>query len=494
LSEEETKKLIEDSTAILEKAKALLEQDDIDDEMTFSQFLKAIDVEPAAYMEALKITARGSVIVLKRRVKERFINNYNPEFLSAWNANMDIQFCHNVYAVCTYISDYVGKDESGITEVLRQTLKKNRGASQETLLKTLKQTYLTHRQIGMSEAVYRLLPFLHMKESNTKCTFVATGFPENRSIFFRYATEEEGDREDEEDGSNLIEIEGRPGKFIPTLTYHERFSERPEMLEDMCLAQFATLYQPISKIPKKFVMTNGVSDIVGNNTLFSDSNLILPKYIELKNKKMGLMSQRGHPCVLRLHNSQKKEGHEQFYADMLLFLPWRNEEQEFFRDDPLECIAVYKHNIQKLSDNQRLMFPFSEEIDAIQESIENGTFDERPAHIYDLLDAQTAQDDDDDNCDGMVDDPAYAGLDPANLTKEQRAADHVNIETFKFRQIIVEEDGELLQMTRKLVPEQMVALEKVVGFCKGVVKSRNLEIEYPEPISIIIHGGAGNET
>jgi hypothetical protein len=492
LSDEEKKKLVDDSTAILEKARTFLEKDDIDEDMTFSQFLKAIDVEQTAYMDALKITARGSVVILKRRVKERFINNYNPEFLSAWNANMDIQFCHNVYAVCTYISDYVGKDESGITEILRQTLKKNKGASQETLLKTLKHAYLTHRQIGMSEAVYRLLPFLHMKDSNTKCIFVPSGFPENRSVFFRHATEDEEDCEEEDVNGNLVEIEGRAGKFLQTLTVHERFSERSDMLEDMCLAQFATLYQPIKTIPKKVVMTNGVSDVLGNNTLFSDSNMILPKYLELKNKKMGSMSQRGNPCVLRLHSSKKKEGHEQFYADMCLFLPWRNEEQEFFRDDPLQCIAVYKDSIQKLSDNQRQMFPFSEEIDAIQESIENGTFDARPAHIYDLLDAQAEQADDDDNVVGMQDDPAYAGIDPDNLTKEQRGSDQVHNETFKFRQIHVEDDCELLEMTRRLVPEQMVVLEKVVGFCKCVVKSRNPNVEYPDPLNLIIHGGAGN--
>jgi hypothetical protein len=138
------------------------------------------------------------------------------------------------------------------------------------------------------------------------------------------------------------------------------------------------------------------------------------------------------------------------------------------------------------------MFPFSDEIDQIQEAIENGTFDARPAHIYDLLDAQKVQDDDDDNCEGLEDDPSHAGLDPANLTTEQKAADKIgNGETFKFRQILVEEEEDLLQMTRRLVPEQMMALEKVIAFSSGVVKSRNPEVDYPDPLYQIIHGGAG---
>jgi hypothetical protein len=324
LTDDEKKKLIEDSSAILEKARNYLETDDIDEDMSFDQFLKAIDVDHKPYMDALKVSARGSVVVLKRRVKERYINNYNPEFLSAWNANIDIQFCHNVYAVCTYISDYVGKDESGITEMLRETLKKNRNTSQETLLKSLKQTYMTHRQIGLSEAVYRLFPFLHMKQSNTKCIFVPSGFPENRSVFFRKVTAEEADQdefEEMDDGDSVVQIPGREGKFIQAVTLLERYSERPAGVEEICVAQFASLYQSCKTIPKKVIMTNGVSDVPGSNILFADQSIVLPKYIALKNKKMGYMSQRGSPCVLRLHNSKKKEGHEQYYADMLLFVP-----------------------------------------------------------------------------------------------------------------------------------------------------------------------------
>jgi hypothetical protein len=183
---------------------------------------------------------------------------------------------------------------------------------------------MTHRQIGLSEAVYRLFPFLHMKQSNTKCIFVPSGFPENRSVFFRKVTAEEADQdefEEMDDGDSVVQIPGREGKFIQAVTLLERYSERPAGVEEICVAQFASLYQSCKTIPKKVIMTNGVSDVPGSNILFADQSIVLPKYIALKNKKMGYMSQRGSPCVLRLHNSKKKEGHEQYYADMLLFVP-----------------------------------------------------------------------------------------------------------------------------------------------------------------------------
>lgn len=112
VSEETRTKIIDKSTKILEKAKLFLEQDNIDETLEFEKFLENIGETEEDYMTALKTSARGSVVVLKRSVKERYINNYNAEFLGAWNANMDIQFCHNVYAVCTYISDYVGRSIS----------------------------------------------------------------------------------------------------------------------------------------------------------------------------------------------------------------------------------------------------------------------------------------------------------------------------------------------------------------------------------------------
>jgi hypothetical protein len=384
-----------------------------------------------------------------------------------------------------------------MTKLLTDTLRKNKGADQDKLLKSLKQTYLTHRQIGLSEAVYRLFPFMHMKEANTKCIFVPTGFPENRSVLFKRAKEEDQDEEQYENGeecqsgNEFIEIEGRKGKFEQTVTMHDRYMNRPDVLEPVCFAQYTTLYTPIKKLPKKAVMVNGASEQFGFNSLFSDPTFFLPRYLELKNPKLGYMSQRGHPCVLRIHTSKKKEGHEMYYADLLLYVPWRNETEEFFRNDPIKCLNMFMEKINILSQNQNQMFPFSDEIDAIQEAIENGTFDERPSHIYDMLDAQGEQQDDDDNAQGPDDDPEYAGRDPSNLTEEQKNTDNGQGESFKFKKIDVEEHNVLMAMTRKLVPEQMVPLNKAVGFCKGVVKSRNPNVDYPEPIYVVIHGGAG---
>ena len=75
------------------------------------------------YEKALKTTKRGKVSFLKRRNKERWVNNYNPEMLYAWNANMNIQLAFDPYAVVTYIVSYMNIDEKQMTKLIMAALK-----------------------------------------------------------------------------------------------------------------------------------------------------------------------------------------------------------------------------------------------------------------------------------------------------------------------------------------------------------------------------------
>ena len=62
------------------------------------------------------------MIILKRRPDEMWVNNYNPIFLKAWQANMDIQFCMDSYAIITYITDYLTKGDAGLTKELTKVI------------------------------------------------------------------------------------------------------------------------------------------------------------------------------------------------------------------------------------------------------------------------------------------------------------------------------------------------------------------------------------
>ena len=77
--------------------------------LSLSDILKKAEVSSDDYHDALGISERGKTVILKRKPNEMWVNNYNPHFMKAWRANIDIQFCMDSYAVITYISDYLTK-------------------------------------------------------------------------------------------------------------------------------------------------------------------------------------------------------------------------------------------------------------------------------------------------------------------------------------------------------------------------------------------------
>ena len=98
------------------------------------------------------------------------------------------------------------------------------------MLTHLKQVYFKNKQVCVSEATYRLVRGLDLKKSNTACTYVTTGFPRNRSSFFRQANameksvdvEDEGQAEEnyEEVIGGEVTLEGRQGHFKEVETIH----------------------------------------------------------------------------------------------------------------------------------------------------------------------------------------------------------------------------------------------------------------------------------
>ena len=61
---------------------------------------------------------------------------------------------------------------------------------------------------------------------------------------------------------------------------------------------------------------------------------------------------RSYEAVLRIHNSKQKEGHEEFYSELLLFYPWRKERDELKRSHPDDCIKMYQENISVIYKNK----------------------------------------------------------------------------------------------------------------------------------------------
>ena len=111
------------------------------------------------YLLAVQSSLKSPTIFLKRKPNELRINNYNAACLSAWRANMDIQFVLDVYACAIYIVSYISKAQKGMSELLRTACEEaKRGNSSITQqVRDIGNTFLNNVEISAQEAVYIVL-------------------------------------------------------------------------------------------------------------------------------------------------------------------------------------------------------------------------------------------------------------------------------------------------------------------------------------------------
>ena len=175
----------------------LLQRISLDDVLMAAEIGHNLEAARYNYYEALRVTKTGKVIILKRKVQEMWVNNYNPEWICAWNGNMDIQLCLDFFAICTYITDYYTKDESGTIRHLIKAAKECHGKSQKEKMRAMAQVFSTHRHVGESEAYYKLCPELHLSHSSVKTVYLDTNVPEKRRVFLRKVPKTKDSNENE---------------------------------------------------------------------------------------------------------------------------------------------------------------------------------------------------------------------------------------------------------------------------------------------------------
>ena len=261
-----------------------------------------------------------------------------------------------------------------------------------------------------------------------------------------------------------------------------RYASRPVCMDNICLAQFATHYTFTRKVPKsvEFDDETGASKELSNRKIFNQEHC-LPKYLKLSDENQ-FMRLRGMPAVLRIHRSDRKEGHEQHYSELLLYTPWSNEEVDLQRTFDA-CLAQYRSCEDTIESVKRQIFLGEDTVQMLDADLEEN----RPIPIYDQIDPQREQELDDDRDEGLIDDPNYAAMNYGDEFNDEAPKP----EQFKFKQIDIPDEDKLNIMTRRLVPEQHRILLKIVHYCKEVLKARNSPHERPSPIRIIVTGGAG---
>ncbi|XP_074661914.1 uncharacterized protein LOC141914585 [Tubulanus polymorphus] len=261
---------------------------------TTESLFRSIGITQDMFEEAYRCLSRKNGVVLKREPNECWVNQYNPALLRAWQANMDIQYVTDAFACVVFIVSYISKSEREMGLLLEHTraeaAEDNQSAKQA--IKSLGSTSLHNREVSAQEAVYRVCNLI-MKEGSRKVQFIPTG--DNIIKLSKPLSVLQSRNADHDLNDDDVWMTG----------IVERYQNRPDDEEKMCLAQFCSKYRILAK------------------------SQVNESSIALKNDT-GYIRERTNtaPAVVRYARfSQTKQPEKHFQTSLQLFLPYRQDIQ-----------------------------------------------------------------------------------------------------------------------------------------------------------------------
>ncbi|KAF1374343.1 hypothetical protein PFLUV_G00249070 [Perca fluviatilis] len=236
---------------------------------------------------------KSSAVILKRDPKDCWVNGYNPHLLEAWNANIDVSYILNAYSCIMYLTSYITKKESGLSEYLKTVIENsNRERVNECdEMREIMQAYSKKREVSAQECVTRACG-INMKKCSRGVVFIPTD--DNAVKMSRPLSSLENTTPECSD------------VWMTSLT--DKYKARPETLEfeEMCLADFAATCRIVYGKQTK-----------GKN--------VLPLLNE-----MGFVQRRkdDKPAIIRFYRPSQEKYPEKFYGTLLkLYVPYRSEQE-----------------------------------------------------------------------------------------------------------------------------------------------------------------------
>ncbi len=470
------------ATNILEEVYKALIKMDIHNPPTLRELLNEASVTEDQYDKAVRIAHRKAYVVYKRKPSEVYINNYNPVILKALKANMDIQIITNIWACIAYITSYITKPEKAMSELMRKAAKEAPGGNLSTQLYHVANAMRKGREVSQHEAIMRLLS-IPLRKSNTEVLFIATDIKENRTRILK--PKKVLDAMDTED-RNI---------YVPSI--HDKYANRPDRMESMCLAHFASNYSTRSSTTeetsedsmcdKDDANSDDDDNDAENNTEIQeaqDGNKSKPKRetITLKNG-MGKMFKRQRPQVIRYHYISKLKDEELYYHRLLLlYHPWRDEEELIVRGS---YKSLFLDLEQHLIESINMFEPYTSEVDNTME-----TFDpeELLPDVWEQIGANIAAniEQDKDNPDNYAPEKDTAFADPDLFVDQPAPKSKSKAATFTLGPTYQRPDTEYYALVRSLNEEQRRQFDFVYHWCTAKRHGLN-----PAPFYNFVTGGGG---
>ena len=454
---------------------------DYDSSTSAEDVLAMCKVSKDEYNWALSISADSDFeLHLKTAVDSCFINNYFEAGIKGFRANVDLQPVFNHYKCITYVCSYFSKDETECSQAIMNAAReaKENNLNIRESLKKVGTAFLSCREVSAQECVYRCMPELWLRKTFPCIVFVNTGLPGERCRVAKSQQEIEALDEDSTDifMSNII----------------ERYSDRPDIVDQLCLAEFAACYyKDYKKDPDEFndVQPNVLSDDLVESNHVSNCESVLPPLTIKLNNGQETMKRRKIKAVIRFHTPSKAKEPEKFYHHLLvLYFPWQKE-TDLLGDDQLYLTKFQEPEVfSKVETNRRTFEPNAEAIEiALQMVNENRV---RDLQSYDSINDQENDDLSREVMNGIDDER------DDDLCEEVVSLPPETSQTFQgiatYNQPSAIRDEELRDAVRSLNVKQRITYDVVLSWCRNSIKSVNcLKKETTEPIHIFVTGGGG---
>ena len=152
-------------------------------DVAFETFLEKLKLTEDQYLKAIRYSLKHPTWLLKRSPFEIRINNYNPNLLKAWRANMDVQFVLDPYVCAVYILSYITKGQRGMNKLLETASQEANAGNKDIVHKVrhIGNKFLNAAEISAQEAVYLVLQ-MPMRRASREFQFINTSNPEGRTF------------------------------------------------------------------------------------------------------------------------------------------------------------------------------------------------------------------------------------------------------------------------------------------------------------------------
>ena len=298
------------------------------------------------------------------------------------------------------INNFNFQDSTGLTEVLK-TAVKQLGDDKDMRQKCneMASLFLSHRQIGEVEAIYKLCAHMKLAYSSVATIFVPTEPKGKRRQFLQ--------RQDP-DGGQGFEVEDKKGRFLEKPDLVSKYERRKllprqgeeeaegpharedaEILEQMSFCQFVKMYEGKGWQNRGRVNEEGEAEepdddeekpeegelaqedgfnylIVGNPEARPRR---LPHLLTLEDPMPGeprILHKRTFPRAMRFFKKKyEKDPHLFYFTELILYHPFRDE-KELFPEDPEKCEELYKIHQNEIKYVKAQVMPFLESVEDAQ--------------------------------------------------------------------------------------------------------------------------------